>query len=183
MTTELDKQKARERAKAWRAANPERTREISKKCREKNRDKILATQKAWRANNPTEYRRNRLKEQESLSGILAGLRGGAKRRNLAFDLTPEEFKSKVEASGMRCTVSGRPLNLSTHSPDKLSLDRIDSDKGYSFDNVQVVALCVNLAKNSLSMSDFITLCHQIANGNPCPSNKTSQRDYDQEVLV
>ena len=43
-----------------------------------------------------------------------------------------------------------------------SLDRIDSSKGYTKDNVQWVHKDINYIKRDLSDSEFITLCKKVA---------------------
>lgn len=45
----------------------------------------------------------------------------------------------------------------------MSLDRIDSSRGYEVGNVQWVTKYVNWAKNDLSQEDFINLCIAVAN--------------------
>jgi len=37
----------------------------------------------------------------------------------------------------------------------VSIDRIDSTKGYSKDNVQLVCMAANQMKNDLSMEEFV----------------------------
>jgi hypothetical protein len=44
-----------------------------------------------------------------------------------------------------------------------SVDRIDSDGGYTPDNVQLVCVRVNLMKGPLDQSMFFRMCHVIAN--------------------
>lgn len=44
-----------------------------------------------------------------------------------------------------------------------SLDRIDSSKGYSINNVQWVHKDVNFAKQSMTMKDFVQLCDEVSN--------------------
>jgi hypothetical protein len=43
-----------------------------------------------------------------------------------------------------------------------SLDRIDSSKGYTIDNVQWVHKTVNLMKRELNQQDFIDICNKIS---------------------
>ena len=43
----------------------------------------------------------------------------------------------------------------------LSVDRIDSAKGYSKDNVQLVCMAANQMKNDLSMEEFINMCASV----------------------
>ena len=57
-----------------------------------------------------------------------------------------------------CALTGRT--------DRIVVDRIDSSKPYSFDNVQPLHHDVNLAKLALSQEDFIALCHDVARLTP-----------------
>ena len=43
-----------------------------------------------------------------------------------------------------------------------SLDRIDSSKGYTIDNVQWVHKKVNMMKKDMSDSEFIAWCNEIS---------------------
>jgi hypothetical protein len=47
----------------------------------------------------------------------------------------------------------------------ISIDRIDSDKGYVIGNVQLVCRVINQAKNNLKQIDFINLCKKVAEAN------------------
>ena len=76
---------------------------------------------------------------------------GAQQRRISFTLTREQFADLVEHSGHRCAVTGIPFELSPRpgvkSPWAPSLDRIDSNLGYSFDNCRLVCMAVNYALN------------------------------------
>jgi hypothetical protein len=60
-----------------------------------------------------------------------------------------------------CALSGMKLTVERNHPLIASVDRINSNKGYVKGNVQLVASCVNLAKNKLSQKDFIKLCKSV----------------------
>ena len=47
----------------------------------------------------------------------------------------------------------------------LSIDRIDSFKGYEKDNIQLVDKRINMMKGSLSNEEFIELCTKVADFN------------------
>lgn len=55
-TAEQRREYMREYQRAWRARNPEKVKESSRKSRERNRDKLNANKRAWRAANPAEAR-------------------------------------------------------------------------------------------------------------------------------
>ena len=63
-----------------------------------------------------------------------------------------------------CALSGVPL---THirgngqCPTNISIDRIDSSKGYEIDNIQLVSYMVNIMKNKFTKEELVWWCKQI----------------------
>ena len=73
-------------------------------------------------------------------------------RNIPFSLTRVDFDGLVFRANGCCMLSGIPFDFhpypgSTRRPFAPSLDRIDSARGYSADNVRLVCILVNLALN------------------------------------
>lgn len=90
-------------------------------------------------------------------------RSRAKRKGLKFDITPENIGERI-ANG-KCEVSGVPFDIfSTVGRNAFapSLDRINSDGGYTTDNVQVVCKMFNFGKNEFPQVDFIAMCCAVA---------------------
>jgi hypothetical protein len=50
-------------------------------------------------------------------------------------------------------------------PTNVSIDRIDSTKGYTIDNVQLVCVVLNIAKSNLPQNDYIDWCKKVAEYN------------------
>lgn len=74
----------------------------------------------------------------------------AKRKARAFDLTVEQFTQMVQSSCDYCGEEG-----------VLGVDRVDSGRGYTWDNcVPCCSLC-NFAKRDLSRDDFLNLVKRI----------------------
>ncbi len=72
----------------------------------------------------------------------------AKEKSLDFDLTEEEL-----AIPELCPVFGEPLVPSSrYGP---SVDRIDSTKGYTKDNVRVISKKANLMKNDATKEELV----------------------------
>lgn len=75
----------------------------------------------------------------------------AKVRNFEWSLTRADFDTLVDASNMRCSVTGIPFDLSPVGEDSLrrpfypSLDRIDSKLGYTIGNCRMVCVAANIA--------------------------------------
>ncbi len=65
-----------------------------------------------------------------------------------------------------CSITKIPLTYKTNTtvyvrdPYGLSLDRINSKKGYTQDNIQLLCNIINLMKNEYHQDIFIHLCKQ-----------------------
>jgi hypothetical protein len=90
----------------------------------------------------------------------------AKERALQYgqhNLTLEFLKDLWESQNEICPYTGKKMHLPASSlghdklanPNKASLDRIDSSKGYIQGNVEFVCLAVNYAKNRFSREDIL----------------------------
>ena len=74
-------------------------------------------------------------------------------------ITIEDAYNKLEAQGFKCALSGTPLAWSEDSG--MSIDRIDSSRGYHMNNIQLVHKDVNLMKNHFNQDYFIEVCRKI----------------------
>lgn len=92
----------------------------------------------------------------------------AKTRNLEFNITIEDMWDLFLKQDRKCALSGVDLNFVRKKKIKqsiystASLDRIDSSKGYTKDNVQWIHKDVNIMKNKYDQKDFIKYCKLIA---------------------
>ena len=114
--------------------------------------------------------RQRLFENDSialrykLQQALKGTRRRSKEKNIYNDLTLDYLMYLWEKQSGKCALSGIPMTYKFYEGrvnTNLSVDRIDSTKGYSKDNVQLVCMAVNQMKNDLSMVEFIELCEAV----------------------
>lgn len=70
----------------------------------------------------------------------------SRQNNFEFDLTTEWIKRGIKEG---CELTGTIFNMEdTKSPFSPSVDRIDSNKGYTQENCRVIVLIANLAKNN-----------------------------------
>lgn len=104
--------------------------------------------------------------QELPGQFWAKIKQSAKRRNIPFSLTIEEAWDKFVGQERRCAVSGveiqfAPDTQTRHSLQTASLDRIDSNRGYTLDNVQWVHKVVNFMKHSLDQDELLLWCQRI----------------------
>jgi hypothetical protein len=94
----------------------------------------------------------------------------AKRRNIEVKITKNQATKKFIQQGCKCSLTGIPLYFTKLSAyywkyTNASLDRIDSNKGYTLDNVQWVEKRINMMKQVYSQADFINLCKLVAKNN------------------
>lgn len=87
----------------------------------------------------------------------------AKERGISFDLTLEELWGLFIYQDGKCAYTGRLLTLTVRSTQRgdASLDRIDSSKGYTIDNVQWVHKHINAMKLNHTEAYFRELCKQV----------------------
>lgn len=92
------------------------------------------------------------------------IRNGAQDRGIHFDISPEfAYQLFVNQNGL-CALTGETIAFRTDSARKhtASLDRIDSSKGYVNNNIQWVHKTVNLMKNHLDQTEFLSWCKKIS---------------------
>lgn len=96
---------------------------------------------------------------------VRGLPTRKKVRQMEFNIT-EKYIEELYQNNHICTYTGIDLSYNSNLNVKdnfLSLDRIDSDKGYIEGNVQFVHKDINMMKGSLPHDKFIELCILVAN--------------------
>jgi len=97
---------------------------------------------------------------------LQHAKGGAKSKQLDFDLDLEYLKLLWESQRGVCPYLGVEMALAEnscqvkHLPHMASLDRIDSSQGYVRGNVEWVCLFVNLGKNGFTKNQIRELLSQ-----------------------
>lgn len=84
----------------------------------------------------------------------------AKKHGLDFNLD-EDFLNKIYPVDNLCPLLKIPLfrGEKNSCPNSPTLDRIDSAKGYTKDNVQVISLKANTSKSNLSLDEMKLLVY------------------------
>lgn len=131
-----------------------------------NQDQIINNRllgRGTRCNNCINAIRRIRREQDCVTTKLNNLYSGAKRRSiqrgLEFDLTLNYLRSLVV---WRCPALGVPLDWSLRGasntgPYSPSLDRIDSDKGYTKSNVVIISRRANTIKNDANAKELLRI--------------------------
>lgn len=117
----------------------------------------------------TGYSRGKGKDNPNWKGVgdisgnhAAQIRKNAKRRNLEFIPTTQELWELYLAQDKKCAISQLPISFKDKTA---SLDRINSDLGYTHENIQWVHKHINQMKLDLDQELFIKYCKIIANLN------------------
>ncbi len=101
-------------------------------------------------------------------GTWSRIKRGSELRKIEFNITIEETWNLFLKQDKKCALTKLPLKFASNSnasDGTASLDRIDSSKGYTIDNIQWVHKDINQIKWNLSQDYFIELCKLIAQNN------------------
>ncbi len=101
-------------------------------------------------------------------------------RKLEISITIEYINDLLEKQNFKCALSGIDIWLKSNQNWTASLDRIDSSKGYTKDNVQWVHKDINKIKSDFSDIYFIELCSKVTE---CQKNKPNNVDMNQNTAV
>jgi hypothetical protein len=93
--------------------------------------------------------------------VHSKLKRDAEKRNILFDLTIHEINFQYVNQNRVCAFTGIPLKFGVDA----SVDRINSQEGYKFDNIQIVHKDLNMMKKDMPNEIFISWCKLIAKYN------------------
>lgn len=105
------------------------------------------------------------------SNFFNEIKGGARQRNIKFDLSREYLWDLFLKQEKKCIFTNIELEISDNiinrKPNRIemtaSLDRINPNEGYVEGNVQWVHKWVNIMKSCLNNQQFIYICQLISN--------------------
>jgi len=86
-----------------------------------------------------------------------------KNRILKLEIDSKDLKNLYDSQNGKCKYTKIPLNtlnIPKHESNA-SIDRIDSKKGYTADNIQWVYKPLNIMKNRFSEEEFLFVCEQV----------------------
>jgi len=91
---------------------------------------------------------------KDLSGLLSQLKSSASKRGIAFDLSVSDLNEI--SFPITCPVLGIPLrfNRGKVKDDSYSVDRMDSSKGYTVDNIVIVSYRANKLKSDATLEEL-----------------------------
>lgn len=154
-------------------AKRESDRRAQRKAYAENPEKFKAKNAKWRRENPEKAQEsNRTSHAKRYNDpskfplfLMHGMKSRKRVNGKTLTLTIEDVEQLIIDSKGVCALSGLPLTCERKHPNLASIDRIDSRKGYVKGNVQLVAKCVNLAKNAQTDAEFIAMCKAVVDFN------------------
>lgn len=84
-----------------------------------------------------------------------------RNKEMEFELTEDDIQDMLNTQDYKCYYTG--LAFEDAEGKRPSIDRINSNKGYTKDNVVITLGVINLMKRDLELNEFIELCSQVAN--------------------
>ena len=135
-----------EKLRIWRSVNPEKARERDRVYSVKNKDKI------------SEKNKNRYTNLTLEQKFAQLINTASKRIKFKCFITVEHLNDVWQRQKGLCAYTKLPLSSEAHQLNTVSLDRIDSDKDYIADNIQLVCVPINRMKLDMTEDRFIELC-------------------------
>jgi hypothetical protein len=136
----------RMRVKAWQQANPEKRNIQSRRHYEGRRNDL----ERW---------------------IAVGLRSKrayCKKHDLPCTITPADVVSLFNQQNGLCALTGRELLFGSKGTqrDSLSIDRIESGRGYILGNIRLVTYQANMARGQFSDEELLAFCRAVIGKGP-----------------
>lgn len=95
-------------------------------------------------------------------------------KTITVEITVDDLKELYKKQNGKCAYTGKQLtsiryavrdNQHIMNKHNVSVDRIDSTKNYTNDNIHMVCAIVNRMKTDLTEDEFLSLCNDIVNAN------------------
>lgn len=93
--------------------------------------------------------------------FLQNAKKSAAKRNQIFALTVSDVVDCWNQQKQICSYSGRQMSLDAGQLNTVSIERIDSNIGYTIENTILVCQAINRMKSDFSYTDFYDLCADV----------------------
>lgn len=112
-----------------------------------------------------------------INKLFQDIKGNTKNKakDIDIQITIQDIKDLYKKQDGKCAMTGIKMTYTTQHDGKssqhiknkwnISVDRIDSNKGYTVDNIQLVCAIINRMKMDFSNDEFISLCDALASNN------------------
>lgn len=107
-----------------------------------------------------DYSRKRLmsSKESYFKSVLNSTKNRCIKNGREFEITVEQMVDLFEKQNGKCALTGMDLIIKMDKKnrhDTVSIDRIDSDKGYTLDNVQLICYAINRFKSNMPDNMFM----------------------------
>lgn len=105
---------------------------------------------------------------ELIGAVYSKIISSARARKITVEITIQDLWDAFLKQDRKCALSGIEITLPKYGKDSkstASVDRIDSNKGYSKDNIQWVHKNINFMKQEYTQEEFIQFCKAVAEYN------------------
>ena len=102
---------------------------------------------------------------EISGGFWCEIKNSARKRDITITIVIKDIWNLFLQQDRKCALTNLPLKFGSKrlkEETTASLDRIDSSKGYTIDNVQWLHKTVNKMKMDLTQDEFVEFCKLIA---------------------
>ena len=98
----------------------------------------------------------KLVEEYPLKALLSSIKSGAKNRNLDFEIDYSFIQKLWDKQKTLCYYTKVQMKLTARQKDpyQVSIDRINSNLGYTEENTVLCCQAINYMKNDYSLEDF-----------------------------
>lgn len=117
---------------------------------------LSVEEKSKYQDNVRKWQENNIFQQRYLAA-----RSRALKRGIECSINAETLKRLYTEQEGKCFYSGMELGLKADKKYVLSVERINSMKGYTPDNIVLVCYIVNSMKNDLPLKEFISIIRNI----------------------
>jgi hypothetical protein len=105
------------------------------------------------------------RKKNPLRTMISNTKSSAKKRNIYFNLTEEDLVIPEYCKYLEIKLT---INAGEGLIDSAAtIDRIDNNKGYTKDNIQIISHKANIIKNNLSINDLILFLKNIEKFSQC----------------
>lgn len=102
-------------------------------------------------------------ESECFGNMLARTRANSKEGSWDHELTLDKIQEMWIASGGKCAITGTQMTMFPGKINSASIDRIDSESGYTLANSHMVCRWVNMAKLSFPIGEIEAILSEFQN--------------------
>lgn len=106
---------------------------------------------------------NVMLDTKKLKVQLNGIKQRCKQKGYEYDLTIVGLLLMWDDQGGKCALSGLPMKQCSQDLYSIHIDRIDSSKGYTMENVQLLTAGLNRLKSNSSDEEVFKFLGELIN--------------------